>query len=111
MRKALFFTLFCCCGVSAAASVLPEDLKDFRVLIEKEISIGKSIQVAKSRLEGLGLTCTWIESVWTNNIDRVAYYFCQRQAGTTVHTRWRVSLLPEQDKVVAMRTLVTRVDP
>jgi hypothetical protein len=95
-----------------AANTLPQDAKNFRALVKQAIPVGTSIQVAKTRVEALGLTCTWVTRGWTNNIhDQTEFYFCDRQAGSIVLTRWQVSLLPKQEKVVSVRANVGLVGP
>jgi len=95
-----------------AANTLPQDVKNFRALVEREIPVGTPIQVAKNRVEALGLTCTWMTRGWTNNIrDQTEFYFCDRQARSVVLTRWQVSLLPKQEKVVSVHANVGLIGP
>ena len=98
--------------MAAGAVVLPTQPEEFRALIEKEIPVGTSVAEAKSRVETLGLACSLVRGGWTNNSgDRTAFYFCQRTSGTLVLTRWKVSFLPEQEKVSGVRADVVLVGP
>jgi hypothetical protein len=112
MRTISLFAFLCGCAVAVFANVLPQDSKDFHALVEREIPIGTSIQLAKSRVEALGLACTLVRGGWINNInDRTAFHFCERQSGSVVLTRWLIFFLPKQEKVAVIRADVVLVGP
>jgi hypothetical protein len=68
--------------------------------------------MAMRRIEALELTCKWMPGGWVNKVnDRTPFYFCQRQVGKVVLTRWQVSFLFDQDKVVVVRTNVGLLGP
>ena len=80
---------------------LPEGTKDTEAFLRSHIQQGIPIEQAKSQMEGLGFSCSWVSKGAIAGVEGVAdFVYCDREKGSLmVIKRWQAALMYSNGKL------------